>query len=35
MRHSAATSVDLPASEVVPWTIRELRCMGGPGVKKA
>ena len=23
MRHKAATSVDLPASEVVPWTIRE------------
>jgi hypothetical protein len=32
-RHIAATSVDLPASEVVPCTIREARFMIGPDVK--
>ncbi len=29
MRHSAATSVDLPASAVVHWTIRAAAAIGG------
>src|SRR5512145_1955551 len=28
MRHKAATRVDLPASEVVPWTISDRQDMG-------
>ena len=34
IRHNAATSVVLPASEVVPWTIRDIQDMAGPGCKK-